>query len=348
MGWQPGKNPSRYRDGMSWSLLPGSDLVLQLHLQHSGKEELVSPAVAFYFTNQPPTRYPTKICVRSLEMDIPPEQKEYAVTKSFKLSSAVDVLGILPHAHYLARQVESYALFPDGRKQWLLLITNWNFNWQGDYVYKNPVSLPAGSTLQMRFVYDNSSENPKNPSNPPRRVRYGLQTTDEMAELWLQILPKSPQDAELLEKALARHAAEDGIAFGKIALEKNPSDSAAYYQIGTSWLLLGGYTNALMNLQKSVDLKPTPEAYYHMGIALEQLKKDYPARMQYERALELDPSYTRARYNLGVLFLKHGEFPDAEKHFREVLRVKPEDSMASAKLELTRKLARERGGAVVK
>src|SRR5207302_1669319 len=91
-----------------------------------------------------------------------------------------------------------YAILPDGSKKWLVLIKNWDFNWQGDYRCREPVFLPKGTTLVMRYAYDNSADNIHNPSQPPRRVRYGLQTTDEMAELGLQLLPRNPEERKIL------------------------------------------------------------------------------------------------------------------------------------------------------
>ena len=86
----------------------------------------------------------------------------------------------------------AYATLPDGTRQWLLQIKNWDFNWQGDYAYRTPLFLPKGTTLSMHYIYDNSTNNVRNPSQPPRRVKYGLSSTDEMAELWVQVLARNP------------------------------------------------------------------------------------------------------------------------------------------------------------
>ena len=59
-------------------------------------------------------------------------------------------MGVLPHAHYLGKEVQGFAVLPDGTKQWLLFIKHWDFNWQGDYQLRKPVSLPKGSTLTMQ------------------------------------------------------------------------------------------------------------------------------------------------------------------------------------------------------
>jgi hypothetical protein len=90
---------------------------------------------------------------------------------------------------------------PDGTSEALLSIPDWDFNWQGDYRYSHPVHLPAGASLRMRFVYDNSAENPRNPNQPPREVLYGPQSSDEMGELWFQVRLSSTNDAAQLSAA---------------------------------------------------------------------------------------------------------------------------------------------------
>lgn len=340
ISWQPGKVPSRYRDGMAWPLSSGSDLVLQLHLRHTGKPETIQPSIGFYFTPTPSPKLPSKICIRSLEMDIPAGEKHYETSESFQLSGDADLIGILPHAHYLAKKMEAFALLPNGQKQWLLLINDWDFNWQGDYAYKQPIFLPKGSTIQMRYTYDNSAENPHNPTIPPRRVTYGLQSTDEMAELWLQMLPKTPADAEALNHAYSLRIARQAIISNERILQKNPRDPVAWLELGKDRVHLGQVTNAIPCFQKSIEIQPTPEAHYHLGLAFELVHADLPARKQYEAALGLNPGYFRARNNLGLLFLKHADFATAEKHFLEILKEHPDDSLAQKNLELTRRLAK--------
>src|SRR5947207_13971719 len=84
--------------------------------------------------------------------------------------------------------MKGFARLPDGTREWLFLIKQWDFNWQGDYRYREPVFLPRGTEVFMEYTYDNSDGNPRNPAHPPRRVQFGQQSTDEMGELWIQVL----------------------------------------------------------------------------------------------------------------------------------------------------------------
>ena len=183
LSWQPGKLPPSDANADAWKLEKGSDLVLQAHMQPTGKPERIQPSVAFYFSDRPSSNIFFKMGFDSFTIDIPAGETNYVVKDSYRLPVDLEIIGILPHAHYLGKRLQSFATLPDGTRKWLLSISDWNFNWQGDYRYAQPLFLPKGSTIQMEFSYDNSTNNVRNPHRPPERVQYGLQTTDEMANL---------------------------------------------------------------------------------------------------------------------------------------------------------------------
>jgi hypothetical protein len=91
--------------------------------------------------------------------------------------------------HLLGRTAKATATLPDGTIRPLLSVPDWDFNWQGYYLYAKPVRLPAGTRVDCEWTFDNSADNPANPSRPPRRVRFGEQTTDEMGALVLDVIP---------------------------------------------------------------------------------------------------------------------------------------------------------------
>ncbi len=205
VGWTPGKLPARYPERFAWRLAPGTDLVLQLHIRPhaSGAGLVLHPRLGLYFADRAPRRPSALIMLGTKTIDIPPDDSAYIVTDSYELPAAVDVLGVYPHAHYLATRMEVVARLPDGRTQRLLSIPGWDFNWQDEYRYAAPIPLPQGSVLSMRYTYDNSAANPRNPSRPPRRVLYGPRSTDEMADLVFQVVPKRAADVAVLERDLA-------------------------------------------------------------------------------------------------------------------------------------------------
>ena len=139
----------------------------------------------------------------------PGRRSRFRVSDDFRLPLDADILAVYPHAHYLGKLLEAWATLPDGSKKWLIRIPDWDPNWQAVYHYREPVFLPKDSVIHMRYHYDNSAANARNPNHPPRRVRGGNQATDEMGHLWLQILPRGAGDHRLeLQEAVMRHRLE--------------------------------------------------------------------------------------------------------------------------------------------
>jgi hypothetical protein len=108
---------------------------------------------------------------------------------------------IFPHAHMVCREMKSVAKFPDGEEQVLIWIKDWDFAWQELYRFADPPLLPAGTLIDMTWVFDNSEGNPANPNSPPKEVIWGHQTTDEMASLSLTVVPVNNDEAEPLREA---------------------------------------------------------------------------------------------------------------------------------------------------
>ncbi len=189
--WKPGSFPYVEPDGLALRLDPGTDLLLNVHLQPSGKPEPIQPSVGLYFTDKAATKFPMLLQLQNdRALDIPPGNDNFVVTTDLKLPVDVDVLAIYPHAHYLGTDLLATATLPDGTRKTLIHIPHWDLNWQGVFRYADPLPLPKGTTIAMRYVYDNSADNVANPSVPPKRVTAGNRATDEMSHLWLQVLPR--------------------------------------------------------------------------------------------------------------------------------------------------------------
>ena len=148
LGWTPGQAPHPAPDGTQWRLEPGSDLVVQLHLQPTGKPEAVQVTRrASTSPTTPPTRTPVGLRLGSETIDIPPGAREHVVSDSYVLPVDVEVLAVQPHAHNLARRMEADAALPDGTTRWLIAIDDWDFRWQDVYRYATPFVLPKGTTI---------------------------------------------------------------------------------------------------------------------------------------------------------------------------------------------------------
>jgi hypothetical protein len=189
--WVPGKDSRPLPEGVSLPWPKGADLVLQLHVHPSGKPEVERSTIGLYFTDTPPRRSLDLFLVENKKIDIPAGKSDYRVTATRTLSVDVEVFGIFPHMHLIGKDVRVTALLPGGAKKSLLLIDRWDFNWQGYYEYAKPVNLPKGTQVLMECTHDNSATNPFNPSQPPKRVTYGEQTTNEMAIVLMHIMRKA-------------------------------------------------------------------------------------------------------------------------------------------------------------
>lgn len=201
-GWTPGSEPMRTPEGSAILLEPNADLVLQVHYHPTGKPETDRTRIALYYTTRKPDRYLMDVPLGSTRIDIAPGDRTYHVVDHFTLPVDVDVFAVNPHAHYVCREMYGYALLPDGTRRTLIRIPDWNFDWQQLYTYPRPVRLPAGTDLRMEFTYDNSADNPRNPHQPPREIRWGPSSTDEMAGLHIEVAPADPDDADELSDSL--------------------------------------------------------------------------------------------------------------------------------------------------
>jgi mono/diheme cytochrome c family protein len=192
-GWAPGATPPPDSPGLSQLLHKGTDIVVQIHYHPSGKPEEDQSALGLRFSG-PPTKGRAGIVLVDRRINIPAGDAHYVVKTGVTLPRDVDVFGITPHAHYLGTDMKVNAILPDGSTRHLIWITDWDFNWQGQYRYQEPLHLPKGTRIEMQYVYDNSENNPHNPSHPPVPVTWGEETRNEMAVLFLSVALPSPED----------------------------------------------------------------------------------------------------------------------------------------------------------
>ena len=211
-GWAPGTIPRRWPDGIGMYLAKGSDLVLQIHYHPDGKPESDESSVGIYFTAKPAKTIVGGVAVRSRNIDIPPGEKHHVVrAETQPLPVDVHVMACFPHMHNVGREMKLTAVKPDGTTVPMIWIRDWDFNWQGSYQYELRVSLPKGTVLKVEAVYDNSAENPKNPSSPPKRITWGEQTTDEMCLCGVTVVTDTPAD---LKKIRTMNFAQLGAVLG--------------------------------------------------------------------------------------------------------------------------------------
>ena len=320
LSWKPGSEPVVEPDGMAWKATPGMNLVLNVHLRPTGKPETIDPEIGVYFTPHPQTKFPMLVQLEhDGAIDIPAGDKDFAVSDDFTVPIDLHILAIYPHAHYLATLMEGYATLPDGTRKWLIRIPNWDLSWQGVFRSKQPLFLPRGSVISMRYHYDNSAANVRNPNRPPKRVTAGNAATDEMGHLWLQVLPVADSDQRAaVQEALMTHR-----------LEKYPGDFSAAFNLGALMMDQGKPEAAVGFFERASLSQPSSAlAVNELGVALMAQSKLSDAGKLFRRAVDLDAHYTDARFNLASAEAAGGDWPSAAKDFRQVVTDSPQNAKA--------------------
>lgn len=356
IGWAPGRVPLPGDPDLAWRLHRDADLVVQLHMLPTGKPERIRPSIGLHFADRPPRREPSIVILRSDAIDIAPGVTDFTIRDRFQFPVEVWLLGLHPHAHYLAREMRVAAELPGSERIELLHIPDWNFNWQDEYRYVEPVRLPAGTTVIMTYAYDNSSGNPHNPSDPPVRVRAGDASTDEMGTLLLQVMTETPQAALLLAEAAGVHALEkrpdDWLALNSLAhalmgqrrvdeaierlrqaLAARPQFVHAHFNLGAALMETSRHAEAIESFRAALAIDANfARAYSGLGHAWLTLGRSQEGLAALRRALALDPSLAEAHYNLGVALLSLGSWPEAIDALRVAVRLEPDDAMAHSNL----------------
>ncbi|HEX8791596.1 MAG TPA: tetratricopeptide repeat protein [Polyangiaceae bacterium] len=349
--WTPGKVPAPRTQETAWRIDDHTDLVLQLHLQPTGKPEHVRPSVALYFSDRPPTVPQFVLRVGDMPIDVAPGDAHYVAHAAYTLPTYVAVRSVFPHAHYLARTMHVWATLPASEVKELLRIDDWDFAWQDQYVLAQPVMLPAGSRIEMEYVYDNSEANPRNPSQPPRRVRTGEQSTDEMGNVTFEVVPLARGGMGLLRESKYRSLLEAGDSARneynlanaladlgkreeaesryKRAIVLDPQLAMARYNLSLLLTAEGDADGAMAQLRQAIAVKPDyVDARVNLGAALEKKGRLAEAIAQYRAAIASDPRSALAHDALALALAHQGNRPEAIEQFRAGLALEPENALA--------------------
>jgi hypothetical protein len=222
-GWALGAQPRSLPDGLAYRITKGSDLILSTHFHPSGKAEDEASTIALYFTDKAPVQRFTGLQIPPAfgilkGIDIPAGKKDYVIEDSYLLPVDVNAFGVSAHAHYLAKDFNLTAKLPDGKVKTLLRISDWDFGWQEQYRFQDFYDLPKGTRLNVKITYDNSADNPRNPTNPPRRVRWGKESTDEMGSVTLQVVAAREDEFPRLRDSYGQYVRDSALgALKKIA-----------------------------------------------------------------------------------------------------------------------------------
>ena len=380
LGWTVGQSP-RSTENVPWTLEPGADVVLELHLTPTGKAESVQPVLKLYFTDRPAGLPPYMIRIGRQDLDIPAGVSAHHVVDHYTLPVDVRVLAVQPHAHSLARELRGYATLPDRSVTPLIRISRWDPRWQDVYRYIVPVALPRGTTLTIEYFFDNSEQNPRNPHSPPQRVIFGQDAAAEMGDLWLQVMTATADERHALDRDFAPKMLSEDIAGAVKVLEARPSDPRAQTDLALCYTAAGRWDEALVHLQAAARLAPgSAGAHFELGVALLRARRFEDARTHllearrlkpdlaeayanlgaashasgnvrdavgwYERALELNPRDADTEYNLGRAHAAMGSLESAIRHYEASLALAPADPLTMTSLASALALSKQTGAAV--
>jgi tetratricopeptide (TPR) repeat protein len=334
-GWSPGKVPMLEPSDTAWTLDPGTDFVLLLHMIAGAESETVQPTIGLFFSDTPPKHTPIGVKLEASAIDIPAGDRDYVVEDSYVLPVDVDAVSVYPHAHYLGKDMRGTATLPDGSQQDLLWIRQWDFRWQDRYRYQTPLFLPKGTRLSMRFTFDNSAANPNNRFHPPQRVRSGPRSTDEMAQLWLEVVPRRPEEAAVLKADFFRRALLADIESAELSVRVDPGVAAARNLLATKYLQAGRVADALAQFEEGLRLDPRDaEVHSNLGVLLQAQGRLAEGMQHLRTAVGLKPKDDAVHFNLGNALLAAGQADAALREFQTAIALNPENADAHFNLAM--------------
>jgi len=195
VGYAPGTQPYNLPAGTAFLIRAGSDFVLQLHYTTNGRPASDRTRIGLVFAKTPPTKRAFIANVADPRFVIPPGDPNYSAKAELTLAAEAKVLAVAPHMHLRGKAMDMQAIYPTGESEMLFHVPHYDFNWQINYYFPTPKTLPRGTKLEVTGTWDNSANNRYNP-DPKAEVHWGDQSWDEMllGLTMLQIDPNADLD----------------------------------------------------------------------------------------------------------------------------------------------------------
>ena len=181
-GWAPGRNVGMSKNGIAMKIAAGTTLVYQVHYHNTtGAEQPDRSGMALYLTRETVHKHPRTAPIGAWDLNIEAGNANAEHSAAWTAPANIHVRSIMPHMHYIGKDMKLTAVLPDGTEQLLLDVPRYDFNWQTSYVFAEPVALPKGAVIKMVSHHDNSAANPRNQFDPPRDIHFGEATHEEMS-----------------------------------------------------------------------------------------------------------------------------------------------------------------------
>lgn len=179
VAYAPGDLPSKMPEGYAKKLPKGAVLKFQMHYTPDGVERKDRSSIGIVFAKAAPKYEVRSKAVANPFFLIPPGAKAHKVVAQARFSTETTLISLLPHMHVRGKSFEYVVTYPDNKREVLLSVPKYDFNWQSNYLLRKPLVLPAGTRIECTAHYDNSEDNPNNP-DAKKAVRWGNQTWEEM------------------------------------------------------------------------------------------------------------------------------------------------------------------------
>ena len=178
-GYAPGQAVRVYEPGTALRVPAGSTLIIQEHYTATGKVTTDRTRVGIKWAKEAPKTAVDVATLVNQNFVLAAGSSDTRVDAELTLKEDMLIWSVLPHTHMRGKKWEVTAIYPDGRSEIILNVPKYDFNWQTDYVFKTPLSMPKGTKIHTAAWYDNSAANKANP-DPKKDVYWGDQTWEEM------------------------------------------------------------------------------------------------------------------------------------------------------------------------
>ncbi|MBI1765439.1 MAG: thiol-disulfide isomerase [Acidobacteria bacterium] len=221
--YAPGRNADIYPAGMAKRIPAGSNLIFQMHYAKTNSNaETDRTSIALVFAKQPVEKMVETLLIVNDLFAIPPGAENHEANACHTLRRDVELINYMPHLHVRGKDMKYEIAYADGKRETLINVPAYDFNWQTLYKLKQPLAVPKGAKLIVTAHFDNSAKNKSNP-DPTKTVRFGEPTYDEMLVGFMDTARPKPADrpvAKLSTQQLDAYVGEYSGGLVKFRVER--------------------------------------------------------------------------------------------------------------------------------
>jgi hypothetical protein len=199
VGWAPGDLGLKLPADTALRIPKGAKLRLEMHYTPNGTAQADRSAVGITFAKKPPKYEMCQSEFANTSIVVPAGDPHAKAEATYRFPADARIISLAPHMHYRGKHYFYEAIYPDGKKQTLLSVPRWDFNWQNVYRFETAVKVPKGTRLHSVAHWDNSANNLLNPA-PDKAVRFGLQSWEEMMVGFVAFVWENPDTPAELAK----------------------------------------------------------------------------------------------------------------------------------------------------